>query len=541
MKTLLQLSVILLVFVSCSSLQQNGNNNLGQYDDIYSTSKDDEKEVLTKKSEKKQVDNGNYQTVTPAADEPAYKKYKDGEAEEIVREPNSTSNNSNNNNSTTYNNSSTNNNYNYDDDDDFSYGNSFNRFRNSGSYSNGYNNGYSDALYNNYRQGGGYYNSYYRNPTWGWNRPTRNRFWVGYNTWNGWSGGYNYGYPAWGWRTSYYPCYNNFYDPWYGYSGGWGYYSNIYNGGTPYGYYNPYSYGYGNYGYGNNYGYGGYNNYYSPWYRPVHVYSINNGGNNGSGYIPDKRKMTGPRESIGSNTPSNSRNDQISPRSRGGMVQQDPKGGTTYDPKNDKRGAMGGNDGSNNPTDSRSRMTDKNKEVIAVPDNGSNATARSSDNSSSERVYSNNNGTLNGGNGDNSGRRREIDRTNTMEESSYDSPSRGNDPPSNNGSSTPNSRGRNTETKENTTRSYQQDNTPNATYQKPKEERNTRGRVYQPAESRSRENDQPANNNYQRQSSPSPRSYDGGGSRGGGGYSPSSSGGNSGGGSSSTPSRGRGR
>ena len=59
MKTLLQLSVILLVLGSCNTLKQNGSNNLGQYDDVYSTSKD-VKEVTPKQSEPTQVDNSKY-------------------------------------------------------------------------------------------------------------------------------------------------------------------------------------------------------------------------------------------------------------------------------------------------------------------------------------------------------------------------------------------------------------------------------------------------------------------------------------------------
>ena len=177
--------------------------------------------------------------------------------------------------------------------------------------------------------------------------------------------------------------------------------------------------------------------------------STNNGGNNGGGYRPDKGKMTGPRETIGSNTSSNSRKDQISPRSRGGMVQQDPEdGGTTYDPKKDKRGEMVGNDGSNNPKDTRGRINDNSKE--ATSGDGNKGTTRSSDNSNSERTGNNNNGTTTGTDGDNSGRKREIDRRTTVEERSYETPSRGNETPSNSGA-TPGTRGKNTETRENRT------------------------------------------------------------------------------------------
>ena len=360
MKTLLQFIAILLVLGSCSSMKGTSRSDLGQYDDVYATPADDKEEVQ-KKSEPTPVAKNNNETKTPPVEEPVYRKYKEGEAEDIVREPQSSSRNDN------YNYSQDGDNYNYDDDDDFSYGRSFQRLR----YGDGYSDGYRDALYDNYSRGGGYYSSYYNNPYWGWDRPLRSRFWVGYNSWNGWNVGYNYGYPAWGWRTSYYPCYNNFYDPWFGYSGGWGYYSNMYYGGTPYGYYDPFyspyygSWGHYNNGWGGGYyrGYGGgYYNNYSPWHRPVYVYSSNNGGNNGGNNTPYKGKMTGPRETIGSNTPTKSRNDQVSPRSRGGMVQQTPNDGSEkYDPKNNPRGAMVGDGSNKDPKDAGRNTNDNGK------------------------------------------------------------------------------------------------------------------------------------------------------------------------------------
>ena len=299
MKTLLQLLAVSLILTSCSSLQKSGQSNIGTYDDAYYTPSDEEVMAKAESKPTPVETKPEYRTNTPA--EPDYRKYKEGEPEEIVREPESSDRNDN------YN-YSADEDY-YDDETDFSYGRSLRRLR----YGDGYRDGYRDATYDN-SYSGGYYNSYYNDPFWGWNRPVRSRFWVGYNTWNGWNVGYNYGYPAWGWRTSFYPCYNNFYDPWYGYPGGWGYYSNVFYGGTPYGYYDPFFSPYYGGGFYNS-GWGGYNNN-RPWYG--------NGNNNGGnvGYTPNKRKMTGPRETIGSNDPTSTRKDQVSPRSRGGMVQK---------------------------------------------------------------------------------------------------------------------------------------------------------------------------------------------------------------------------
>ena len=387
MKTILHLSTLLVIMSSCSSIKPTTTQDIGQYDDVYSSPADDKAEA-TKPIEPSPIVKNNFDTKaqTPA-NEPEYRKYKEGEGEEFNRSQDSSSigASSNYSNSNAGSNGVSSNSYNYDDDDDFSYGKSFNRLR----YSDGYSDGYSDALYSNYNNGGGYYNSYYSNPSWGWNRPARSRFWVGYNPWNGWNVGYNYAYPTWGWRTSYHPCYNNYYDPWYGYSGGWGYYSNSYYAGTPYGYYQPfgysnygdYSYGYSSYGYPyygySNYGYNGYGysnygysrynrnyrNSHSPWYRPAHVHN----SNSGSGYKPAKGKIYGPRETIGSNTPTKSRTDQVAPRGRGGMVQQNPQGGgTTFDPKKDRKDGMVGN-----PSENGGRLPKTGNE--AQPANSGNA------------------------------------------------------------------------------------------------------------------------------------------------------------------------
>lgn len=553
MKTLLQLLAFSLVIGSCSTLKQTTNNNLGQYDDAYATPAD-EPETVQRKSEPTPVTKNYEDTKTQPTEEPVYRKYKEGEPEEIVRDPqNSTGDN------TTYNSSGNNDDYYYDDDDDFSYGRSFQRLR----YGDGYSDGYQDALAYNYNRGGGYYNSYYSNPSWGWNRPLRSRFWVGYNTWDGWNVGYNYGYPAWGWRTSYYPVYTSFCDPWYGYSGAWGYYSNPYYGGTPYGYYDPfynpyygswgcYNYGYSGY-YGGYYGggYGYYSNYYNPWYRPVYVYTNNTVGN--PGYTSGKGKMTGPRETIGSNSPTKSRNDQISPRSRGGMVQKVPAdGGTIYDPKKTNRGSVVGQ-GNNDPKDTRGRTPDAGSGATAGTDNGASGRTRARDNASDGRNGTPENGTVtpdngrattpesntnSGGTPSSRGRVREIDRSTPTYGRSNETP----ETPTNSGNN-PTTRGRSTETRENRSRSYEPSSTPGTTYEQPKEETKSRGRSYQPSDSRS--DNQPSNNNYQRReeprNTPTPRTNDGGGSRGGGGgYTPAPSGGGSGG-SSTPPSRGRGR
>lgn len=313
MKTTLQILAVMFVLSSCGALKTSDKGNIGLYDDVYATPDDD----AAREAEKPDV------VYTPApkqksvapetTPEPDYRRYRENPEEQRDQpdEPGSGYSDQN---------------YYYDDEEDFSYGRSFRRLR----YGDGYRDGYNDAMFNAYSYSNDYYYYQFGDPFWGWNRPVRTRFWVGYNSWYGWNVNYNFGYPGWGWRTGFYPCYNNFYDPWFGYNTfSYGYYSNMYYGGFPYGYYNPY------------YTYGGWYNgwygpsYYNAWRRPIVVY--NNGGVGGQ---PDKTRMYGPRETIGSNTPTTGRKDQISPRSRGGLVQQTNDGAVNYDPTKDNRGGM---------------------------------------------------------------------------------------------------------------------------------------------------------------------------------------------------------
>ncbi len=585
MKTLLQFIVVLFFFSSCASFKNSGNSNLGQYDDAYFTPSD-EKDIAT--TNKPTPDVQTPVTTNPGSDdrEPDYRKYKEGEGEDIARTPDSGAPNSYNQDD---NSGSGNYNY-YDEDDDFSYGRSFNRFR----YSDGFSDGYQAGLYNNYYNAGSYYNAYYSNPYWGWNRPLRSQFWVGYNVWNGWNIGYNYGYPGWGWRTNFCPVYNNFCDPWFAYPNAWGYYSNPYYGGFGYGYYNPYySPFYNSWGY-YNYGYNGFNSYYGGnWYNQVYNNNV------GVGVVRTNNTMYGPRETIGSNSHSTSRNDQVSPRGRGKMVEQIPVDkGNTYDPRKPRDGMSG----TTNPGN-RGRSMEPGGETQADPSAGSNGRTHSNP-GYTDPGTSGNNGTVAPGNEDNSrSRSREIDRTTPDYNGGNNPPSRGNNSPTeydrNSGNNTvPESRGNNSR------RSYEPANTErdrgsgngNRTYEgsggnrnegQPSAPSRSRSRGYDtppdnsnrnyepgntpgtnngsrknrneeqpsaPSRSRSRSYDAPAENhnggssrppeNNQRSYEPrsTPRTYDGGGSRGGsssgGSTSPGSGGG---GGGSSSPSRGRGR
>jgi hypothetical protein len=159
------------------------------------------------------------------------------------------------------------------------------------------------------------------------------------------------------------------------------------------------------------------------------VYSSNNGGNNGGNNTPYKGKMTGPRETIGSNTPTKSRNDQVSPRSRGGMVQQTPNDGSEkYDPKNNPRGAMVGDGSSKDPKDAGRNTNDNGKEVSGAPTKGNTGRGNTPDNKSNENTYTPEKGTVSTDNGGEKTKPRVIDRT-TPDYKGGETPSRGSETP----------------------------------------------------------------------------------------------------------------
>jgi hypothetical protein len=169
MKTILQILAVSLVLGSCSTLNQSGKSDIGTYDDVYSTPKDDESVEASKPKEV--ANNAAPKKTTPSdvSPEPDYKQYKEQPSNNQTGEtPYYSDNNQSDNN---------NDNYYYDDDEDFSYGRSFRRMR----YGDGYRDGYNDAMYNSYSYSNDYYYYQFGDPYWGWNRPVRTRFWVGYS------------------------------------------------------------------------------------------------------------------------------------------------------------------------------------------------------------------------------------------------------------------------------------------------------------------------------------------------------------------------
>jgi hypothetical protein len=110
------------------------------------------------------------------------------------------------------------------------------------------------------------YRPFNSRPGYGWN--------MGYNSYGGWSFGfnYNYGFSSFGYSSFSNPYYgwNNqwYYDPWYS---PWGYCGNSFGYGWGYNPYNPY------YGYGYGYGYGGYGYGYGGFYGDTY-YAGNSSG-----------------------------------------------------------------------------------------------------------------------------------------------------------------------------------------------------------------------------------------------------------------------
>jgi hypothetical protein len=521
---------ISLILTSCSSSGSLSRKDMSNYDEVYNSPAEDSKnediKIVDSRPESEPIIKQETEPTTISAEEPVYKKYKEGEPETIVRDDNSITPNSSQNNNNSFSNNDDN--YYYDDEDDFTYGNSFRRLR----YGDGYSDGYRDATYNNYATGGGYYNTFYSDPYWSWYRPQRTQFWVGYNYWNGWNVGYSYSYPRWGWRTGYYPVYNSFCNPWYGYPNAWGYYSNCYFG-APYGYYDPYFGGY------YNQFHGGYGNYYNPWQRSVYVYSNNNGGSVGGNNNGSKGKMYGPRETIGTNTSSNNRRDQVSPRSRGGLIQQNPdNGGVVYDPKNDNRAGLVSNGNSNTIKENRGRVGEN-----ETNGNTNTGQSRGSVTENNGQITPDNNQGGTTGNSNNTGRKtRIIDRTSpdygTENSGRVNENNNVGNGKSTNGNSNTRSRG----TTENENRSYEPPANSGTTYEQPKNNTRSRGRSYEPSENSQKRYEGNSNPTPQRHEEPrsnhSPRSYDSGGGNRGSSSTPS--GGNSGGSSNPSP-RGRGR
>ena len=553
MKTIFHLIAISIVLGSCGISKTARQNDLGTYDDVYYTPSD-EKDVATiestpeTKSTRPSVSNDRTVSVEET---PEYRKYKEGEPEEIVRDnnyssaPNTSGSNDYSNNGSYY------------DDDDFSYGRSLRRLR----YGDGYRDGYEDALYGNYGYGNNYYSDYGFN---GWNRPGRTRFWVGYNTWNGWNVGYNYGYPAWGWRTNFYPSYNNFCDPWFGHPAFYGY-SGGYCIGNSYGYYNPYYnpyMGYNGYYHSGFNGYGG-NNNWNNWNR--NYYNNNNGNTVGS--QPNKRTMSGPRETIGSNTPTTGRKDQVSPKSRSGMAEQNPTDkGTIIDPDKtrpdgqaqpgtgnpgtvkESKGRVGNTNGTPLGTDTEPVKVIESKDRVGetrpgnttrgnttgtVRETPSNAVTPGTNNPQPTETPTRSRGTV-----------REIDRTtpsrgnetparNNEPVVEYERPAPTNQTPANNGNTRRENRGRSYETPRSEETPTRREEQPTRTYEQPREESRP-SRSYTPPAER---NEQPSNTRQREEPRYTPPARNNDGGSNGGGNTPSNNGGNSG-----NPSpRGRGR
>jgi hypothetical protein len=133
-------------------------------------------------------------------------------------------------------------------------------------------------------------------------RPYNSGWYVGWNSFSGWQGGYN-----WGWNNPYY-SWNygwNYYGSWYGNSWGWNDPWGCYAYNPYYGYGSPYGYGYNSAyynGYNDALGYSG-NGYYYGHRTPVSTGSTNNSAYNEGAILVTAQNRDGNVSYVGTNRP----------------------------------------------------------------------------------------------------------------------------------------------------------------------------------------------------------------------------------------------